>query len=95
MTPDEVVKVFEWKIKEIQKKEERYPNLVYSGFYTSEKKALTSAISLIQDYQKLREKLSVEKIEKIYRNQPTRDGYYCGNPTKVAQAIITYLGGGE
>ena len=57
--------------------------------------AFRTAISLIQDYQKLREKLSVEKIEKIYRNQPTRDGYYCGNPTKVAQAIITYLGGGE
>lgn len=33
--------------------------------------------------------LTVEEIENIIRSQPTRHGYYCGNPTKVAETIHT------
>jgi hypothetical protein len=56
MTPDEVVKVLEEYYDEI--KSNRFPNK-----YLSEKQiALQSAITLIQDYQKLREKIKGDEL---------------------------------
>jgi hypothetical protein len=56
MTPDEVVKVLEEYYDEI--KSNRFPNK-----YLSEKQiALQSAITLLQDYQKLREKIKGDEL---------------------------------
>jgi len=58
--------------------------------------ALTSAISIIQDYQKFRERVSVGKIENMLEEKfnhlfsPEED--YLGR-LNVAQAIVTFLEG--
>jgi hypothetical protein len=77
MTPDEVVK----ELKEISE-EWSYP--AGAEFYPK-KEALQSAITFLQDYQKLRERVSVEKIEIAMELEDTDD--------KRAQAIVTYLRG--
>ena len=60
MTPDEVVKVLEGML------DGKYPISNVVGNDKSEiVKALSSAITFLQDYQKLRERVSVEKIDKI------------------------------
>ena len=101
MTPDEVVKVLEEYYDEI--KSNRFPNK-----YLSEKQiALQSAISLISDYQKLRERVdNKDKIEEIihsisfwHQGKSThldykKECHYCNDRpwlNKIAQAIVTYL----
>lgn len=86
MTPDEVVKVLEEIIK--------YPKQVGD----SDTPALQSAITLIQDYQKLREKISVEKIEEklkiaIWYELPyqEREKNMSSANKYLAQSIVTYL----
>jgi hypothetical protein len=110
MTPDEVVKV----LKTMKSFKERL--LVCGGnspdnSIENEISSLSSAISLIQDYQKLREKVSVEKIgEVLGKIEIPIDT----NPMEVketsipavimlksvygriiSQAIVTFLGCGE
>jgi predicted HTH domain antitoxin len=65
------------------------------GFMRNENEAYSLAISLIQDYQKLRERVSVEKIAEIIS---TNEYNLLGTKTtrgechnKSAQAIVTYL----
>ena len=86
MTPDEVVKVLEEIIK--------YPKQVGD----SDTPALQFAITLLQDYQKLRERVSVEKIameiEKARWNHNVEivNGKATNTASKnYAQAIVTYL----
>ena len=87
MTPDEVVKVLEEYFDEANVGGQ--PN----KYLIRKQQALSSAISLIQDYQKLRKRVSVEKIEKIYYNN--QGNYALTQHQKlICQAIITYLGGG-
>ena len=83
MTPDEMVN----KLAEILK--------FTAPLEPSEKQALYSAITQIQDYQKLRERVSVEKI----RNLLTEMAHLgcciydkdCHENTDGAVAIVTYL----
>uniref|UniRef100_A0A6M3LVJ7 Uncharacterized protein n=1 Tax=viral metagenome TaxID=1070528 RepID=A0A6M3LVJ7_9ZZZZ len=49
--------------------------------------ALRQAISLLQDYQKLRERINAREIEAII--QGVCDSL--GSPNESAQAIVTYL----
>ena len=84
MTPDEVVKVLEEYFDEANVGGQ--PN----KYLIRKQQALSSAISLIQDYQKLRERVSVEKIEQVLYGITDRDNL---TPYR-AEAIVTYLGGG-
>jgi len=92
MTPDEVVKVLNNFLSDSN----------FPGKSPRAKQALSSAICLIQDYQKLRERVSVEKIFNIILDQEPRG--LLGNSTgggsmidaypgeyKLAQSIVTYL----
>jgi hypothetical protein len=88
MTPDEVVKILQ--------------ELVHAEI-NEDQEALQSAISLIQDYQKLRERVSVEKIAyqlfaEEFPQEPWADWTRKPQGAKqewfdTAQAIVTYLGG--
>ena len=91
MTPDEVVKVFK-EMNRTSKDEE-----VDSWYAFSERiKALDSAISIIQDYQKLRERVSVENLEHFIEDYESKNGLFCKlTDREHAQAIVTYLGGGK
>ena len=89
MIPDEVVKVLKAEL-ELCKRigiSHHLPN----KDMLNRIEALSSAISLIQDYQKLRERVSVEKIAKLM-------GEFNGEPEETFLAesltIVTYLGGG-
>ena len=85
MTPDEVVKVLN-EMGRTSKEEE-----VDSWYVFPERiKAILFAITLLQDYQKLREKISVEKILDITKTCKTS---LSGLRTleDIAQAIVTYL----
>ena len=92
MTPDEVVKELEALYK-------TGSNFLEAG----EPEALKIAISLIQDYQKLRERVSVEKIAyqlfaEEFPQEPWADWTRKPQGAKqewfdTAQAIVTYLGG--
>jgi hypothetical protein len=77
MTSDEVVS------KEI----EAIENILYSDLNLSEgtKQALQTAITHLQDYQKLREKIDMNKIADII--------FECGSayPCDKAKAIVIYL----
>ena len=92
MTPDEVVKVLNERLC-----------IVHTTTDVEYSIALSSAITLIQDYQKLRERVSVEKIDSLIRNYAFRHECNLGNEgiileksiCEIAQAIVTYLGGGE
>ena len=55
---------------------------------------LHSAILLIQDYQKLREKIDVDKMMPIIRSSRRETETMIGDyfPDRIAQAIVTYLG---
>jgi hypothetical protein len=83
MTPDEVVKVLEEDL--------RRNNLAIQNWYKPEYfnknrgQALSSAITQIQDYQKLRGKVDKERIESIliYMHDMPKE--------KIAQSIVTYL----
>ena len=93
MTPDEVVDTINTLLKIKRIGETGKCDAL--TLETDEVEALSSAISLIQDYQKLREKVSVEKIAEIISineynllgTKTTRGE--CHN--KSAQAIVTYL----
>jgi hypothetical protein len=60
-----------------------------------------AALIELQDYQKLRERVSVEKIDSLIRNYAFRHECNLGNEgiileksiCEIAQAIVTYLGG--
>ena len=81
MTSDEVVAVLN--------------NLLLQMKMPENKQGLTSAISFIQDYQKLREKLTLEKIDteiSIVFADYALNGQGSRNLTNdLSQAIITYL----
>jgi hypothetical protein len=62
--------------------------------YDTRKQALSTAISLIQDYQKLREKIDVNKIGNIIReNLGTHKNFetWLIEKDNISQAIVTYL----
>jgi hypothetical protein len=85
MTPDEVVgvlKVFR----------EGWVPYTKGAKYPVEHQALTTAITLIQDYQKLREKIDADKIRGV---MGINCESYPADEYKMANAIVTYLGGGE
>jgi len=87
MTPDEVVKVLENENKKLREVSDMLAeDCTGSELY----KAIKSTISLIQDYQKLRERVSVEKILDITKTCKTS---LSGLRTleDIAQAIVTYL----
>jgi hypothetical protein len=86
MTPDEVVKV-------LSNLQSQISDLVTSTKAEECEQSLSSAISLIQDYQKLRERVSVEKIEKICFDHISigTSEYYKMLPVNLAEAIVTYL----
>lgn len=84
MTPDEVVSVIEKALKQVAHYNRMSPSM-HRTYQEDLEDAYKSAISLIQDYQKLRERVSVEKIEKAL----PRLQY--ANSNEVAQAIVTYL----
>jgi superfamily II RNA helicase len=93
MTPDEVVKNLEMFKEQIERASE---SRKVNGEYEETYQALQSAISLLQDYQKLRERVSVEKILKIIEdNLECKDddviGCHINGKNASAQAIITYL----
>ena len=92
MTPDEVVK----GLQEL--------NIVMENVYWKGQKehpeksifisALSSAISLISDYQKLRERVSVEKlVEMLMGYQGGCELHIATQPgfNKLSQSIVTYL----
>ena len=87
MTPDEVVGV----LKVLQ---EGWVPFTKGAKYPVEHQALTSAISLIQDYQKLRERVSVEKIAETaysyHRNQPIWINDSCFPWIRIKKAPRTY-----
>jgi len=90
MTPDEVVSVLK-KAKKIYVFE-ALGDIKFKDF----QQALQSSINQIQDYQKLRERVSVEKIEYAITNFYITNPYVCNEPNeeikkRIAQAIITYL----
>ena len=101
MTPDEVVKILENMLTEIACKQapkiERLETPIYDVDFKLQ--ALQSAISILQDYQKLRERVSVEKIDSLIRNYAFRHECNLGNEgiilekniCEIAQAIVTYL----
>jgi hypothetical protein len=37
------------------------------------------------------EKKLIEEMEKIYRSQPTRYGYYCGHPISVCKELLSVV----
>ncbi len=86
MTPDEVVENLE-EIKAYR--------LEHSPAYLDYYNALSSAISFIQDYQKLREKLTVENIDteiSVVLADYALNGQGSRNLTNdLSQAIVTYL----
>ena len=75
MTPDEVVKNLQDLLKDDW-------DLMR---WKEAEQAFRTAISLLQDYQKLRDKIDVGKIQEAMRHCD------CGYSAKVAQAIVTYL----
>ena len=83
MTPDEVVNIIEvlTEIKVYGLKENEH--------YLDRYNALNSAISFIQDYQKLRERVSVEKIEDVILSHNV--SIEPRTPTTLAKAILKYL----
>ena len=87
MTPDEVVKVLKDRLSGINY--DTCPNMC--GLKGNQ--ALQSAISLIQDYQKLRERVSVEKIDKVinYFGICQEFGSEPEDTKNIAQSIVTYL----
>jgi len=94
MTPDEVVKVLGEIFR--QKREiEKYDTGIFANKTKQEVEALSFAISLIQDYQKLRGK--VDKLELV--KVADKSLGYNGLGTKMTpkeidkmfQAIVTYL----
>ncbi|MFA5724518.1 MAG: hypothetical protein WC979_09765 [Candidatus Pacearchaeota archaeon] len=76
MTPDEVVE----KLGEIKEED------VHHRLEDSEIEAIQSAISLIQDYQKLRERVSVEKIAEIIYDKET----FLQKVLEPSQAFLTW-----
>jgi len=78
MTPDEVVKELEALYK------------TGNNFLEAdEPEAIRTAISLIQDYQKLRERVSVEKIEEIIRSYGNDNLF--SYSLSMAGEIVEYL----
>ena len=92
MTPDEVV-------KELQKELEYQRALLDPRSEDMNKgseklaQAIQSAISLIQDYQKLRERVSVEGVENIIYDKGNWETLYASDidVKNIAKQIVTYL----
>ncbi len=97
MTPDEVVQGLQEMASDCATRvAEVIDNQLDQDYHDEELKksnTLDSAISFLQDYQKLMERVSVEKIQKILAwelsllGKPMNDG----SVPKIAQSIITYL----
>ena len=106
MTPDEVVKV----LKEVLIEAERFATDIFNwsppSFNEERRNVLSVAITFIQDYQKLRERMSVEAISFLIYKHETGLGEELAkanwtakhfqdkskiNSTPLAQAIVTYL----
>jgi hypothetical protein len=90
MTPDEVVNT----LKEMQKN--LFDAQALTPIGTRNLQSISSAISLLQDYQKLRERVSVENVMLIIKSDELSDCFkFEENKYKyrqrLAQAIITYL----
>ena len=89
MTPDEVVKVLEEYFDEANVGGQ--PN----KYLIRKQTALQSAISLLQDYQKLRERIDTHKITCIIAGLEFKDGekdtIIYEHYKDTAQAIVTYL----
>jgi len=80
MTPDEVVNVLK-EIKEYGLDPDCFSN-------ADKQQALSTAISLLQDYQKLREKLN---IDKIVANVPFYQNIMPVERQEIVKQIVTYL----
>jgi hypothetical protein len=80
MTPDEVVDT----LKEMQKN--LFDAQALTPIGTRNLQALTTAITLIKDYQKLRGRISVEEIKK-----ELDDEHIHIINTNLAKRIVTYL----
>jgi hypothetical protein len=110
MTPDEVVKVLEQEIKDWQEACASYENTAQEerkeegcaaletlkDIERANEKiiALKSSISLIQDYQKLMERIDVNKIGNIIKeNLGTHKNFetWLIEKDNISQAIVTYL----
>jgi len=92
MTPDEVVNL----LKELTEIREKECGNIPPYRTSKEAIALSSAITIIQDYQKLRERVSVEKIEAVVNSAILFDANI--KPihkltNSIVTAIVTYLGG--
>ena len=79
MTPDEVVKELEI-----------LNQLTNIEWYGKEREAIQTATSLIQDYQKLRERIDVGKIARVLQDCDRTRGQDALH-YQQADAIITYL----
>ncbi len=89
MTPDEVVKNTLTNAQELG-----LIAIFHSDILSPEEKlALKTAISLLQDYQKLRERIDVKEIRDLLLDQnPIQEWESLSqHKTRLAQSIITYL----
>jgi hypothetical protein len=90
MTPDEVVKVLEEIFR--QKREiEKYDTGIFANKTKQEVEALFSSISLLQDYQKLKEKIHYGKFAQILHQVFTEKVYNEKLFEAQGKAIVTYL----
>ena len=104
MTPDEVVKEMQKRLSEAEKQraEYGYPNKEVNKFIEIQKQA----ISLLQDYQKLRERIDVDELSFLIYKYETGLGEELAranwtakhfqdkskiNSTPLAEQIVTYL----
>ena len=105
MTPDEVVSVIEKALKQVA-----YYNKMTACMHRTHQEdmedAFTCAITLIQDYQALRERIDVDELSFLIYKHETGLGEELAranwtakhfqdkskrNSTPLAQAIVTYL----
>ena len=91
MTPDEVVKVLE-EYHQVMVSANNLKLLTKKNSADKLIKSLSSAITQLQDYQKLREKIDADKIRGV---MGINCESYPADEYKMANAIVTYLGGGE
>ena len=89
MTPDEVVKEMQKRLSEAEKQraEYGYPNKEVNKFIEIQKQA----ISLLQDYQKLRERIHQGKFAQILHQVFTEKVYNEKLFEAQGKAIVTYL----
>ena len=88
MTPDEVVKVLQGKINILKSFYLKFDKSSQKDLDAELITALQSAISILQDYQKLRERVSVEKI---VANVPFYQNIMPVERQEIVKQIVTYL----